>query len=509
MEDLKLTMQNISICAEGPCSTVEQPIDCDITLPDYCTDIQKILKCMAVTGISSVAVSGNRIMAEGSVTVRVLYLDDNEEIGTYEQSVPFAKYVEESDLQSVVFTDCRAKTGYMNCRAVNQRRVDIHGAVILDFYTRVKRDTAVITGDLSEDLEKRSCNLKIANSAADAGRFFAVTEVENLKDRPAVGSIIRTGSYALVNEVKVIKDKALVKGDLLVTLTYTSKSSSSIERYDTRLPISQIVDAAGLDENEIIDTSLRVTQLNIIPKVDATGEYKLLDISARLVAEMHAYSECEFSGVTDAYSLKDAIVPEHADVPVLKYVEKIEDSILVNSNLDISESECSDVLDIWCCDSSTSYKFSESTLEIYGSATVGLIGKSADEGYNFFERTVDFSYTKTYESIESVHCMPKVLFTGQSAAKNSSGGFDVRLEASLKVDVFAQEKLKLVTDIKVSEGETIHSDEGAAVVIYFASQGESVWDIARRYNTTVVSVMTENELADDILQKDMMLLIPR
>lgn len=56
-------------------------------------------------------------------------------------------------------------------------------------------------------------------------------------------------------------------------------------------------------------------------------------------------------------------------------------------------------------------------------------------------------------------------------------------------------------------GETTVERESAAV-IYFASKDESVWDIARHYNTTVSLVMEENELSEEILSADKMLLIP-
>ncbi len=509
MEELTFQKQNIAISLSEPCNAVEQPIDCDITLPDYLKDIQKILKCVAVPGVASVSTSGNRITAEGSVTVRIIYLDETNCISTYEQGIPFAKYVEVSDLSGAVFVDCTAKTGYMNCRAVNQRRIDIHGAVSLKFITRMRQEVAVVTDRVSDDIEKRSILMKIANPVADVGRYFAVSEVETIKERPPIAAIVKTSAYALVNEVKVIKDKALVKGDLLISVSYTTQNSTQIEFYDTRMPISQIVDAPGLDENEIIDTFLRVTQVNIIPKADGTGEYKLLDISVKMLAEMHAYKECEFSAITDAYSTGRELALEICEVPVLKFSEHISESLVVTNNLDLPEIECSDVIDMWCSDLTTNYGFKDGILEIYGSATFGILAGATDDSCTFYEKAIDFSYSRNLSDAVDISLTPSVTLTGQNTVKNADGGIDIKLEFSIAANVFTREYISLVTDISESEGNVRKCDDGATLVIYFALSGESLWDIARHYNTTVGAIMSENDMTDEVLGCDTMLLIPR
>ncbi len=48
----------------------------------------------------------------------------------------------------------------------------------------------------------------------------------------------------------------------------------------------------------------------------------------------------------------------------------------------------------------------------------------------------------------------------------------------------------------------------SSLVICFCSGGERVWDIARKYNTTVEEIMSENELTSEEIPEKMMLIIP-
>ena len=66
----------------------------------------------------------------------------------------------------------------------------------------------------------------------------------------------------------------------------------------------------------------------------------------------------------------------------------------------------------------------------------------------------------------------------------------------------------VVTTISVDEEKPKERDKDIALTIYYADEGEQVWEIAKRYNTSVEQVMSENDLAGDVVEKRGMLLIP-
>lgn len=111
---------------------LEQPIECDITLPEYLPDIQRVLKCSLTAHISSVQKTGDRVTADGTGRLSVLYMSDTGKLQCLEQGVPFSRFFEN---RAVEECECcvRAKTEYVNCRAVSGRRLDIHGSISITF----------------------------------------------------------------------------------------------------------------------------------------------------------------------------------------------------------------------------------------------------------------------------------------------------------------------------------------------------------------------------------------
>ena len=132
-----------SVCANEVIfnETAEQPIDIEFTLPDYLPDINRILKCRAISRISSKGINGSTISVDGCVTVTIIYSDSNNCLYSYEYQYPFNKKFEATnDIEGAVL-QCKTRCEYINCRAVTGRKVDIHGAS--GIYLKAKRKIAM------------------------------------------------------------------------------------------------------------------------------------------------------------------------------------------------------------------------------------------------------------------------------------------------------------------------------------------------------------------------------
>ena len=68
--------------------------------------------------------------------------------------------------------------------------------------------------------------------------------------------------------------------------------------------------------------------------------------------------------------------------------------------------------------------------------------------------------------------------------------------------------ISFITGIKVDETREKKREMQSAMTIYYADAGESIWSIAKRYNTSISAVMEENNLEDEFLPEKKIVLIP-
>ena len=104
-------------------------------------------------------------------------------------------------------------------------------------------------------------------------------------------------------------------------------------------------------------------------------------------------------------------------------------------------------------------------------------------------------------------CDPSVKIDGITA--NITAANTVSVKAELRVCGTLLEKITIdtITDITVAENSS--KGRRMPITIYFPCEnGECLWDIAKRYNTTVSAIAEENGISGDTTENLKILFIP-
>ena len=71
----------------------------------------------------------------------------------------------------------------------------------------------------------------------------------------------------------------------------------------------------------------------------------------------------------------------------------------------------------------------------------------------------------------------------------------LKAELQINCSVFSETEIDIVSEIsELRESEKVM---GSAITVYFPNCEETLWDIAKRYNTTVESIVLENNLVGE------------
>ena len=488
-------------------ASAEQPVDCDVTLPDYCPDIMRILRCTITPGIATAGASGDRITAEGTAVVRVIYVSDSGRISCYEQTVPFSKSVNVSGLGEDVCVRAAASTQYCNCRAVNQRRADIHGCIAISFTATAIKKQEILCGVNGAGVQLKKKSMKVSDMICRLEKMFVLNEVKELdEDSPAVLRILHTRACARVSEVKAITNKILLKGEVWGKITYCTEDGQ-VCCVEHTMPISQIIEAEGIDENTNNCVHLDVCSFETVPKADSAGEMKLMDITARVTAFVTACCEKELETVCDAYSTEYEADCEKQMMSLETLSGTFSDICLCRGTIEAPEA-VADITDVWCTGVTEKAFIVSGKVKISGSLSLCVLYQSADSQPCMAEKAIDYEYERDV-SIQGANarCEPWV-YPGECVASAAgSGKIEIKAEINISAEIYEVSEDRIISNITVDESKARQST-AAALTIYYSEEGESVWNIARRYNTTVEAVMNENNLDSETVGSRRMLLIP-
>ena len=74
--------------------------------------------------------------------------------------------------------------------------------------------------------------------------------------------------------------------------------------------------------------------------------------------------------------------------------------------------------------------------------------------------------------------------------------------------VYGHRDINLITDIIIDEGSSNHTENDSGVVVYFPETNESIWEIAKRYNSVVGEIKELNLITEDTVNASKGLIIP-
>ncbi|MCD8026448.1 MAG: DUF3794 domain-containing protein [Clostridiales bacterium] len=491
-------------------TVAEQLADVDLTLPDYCPDIEKILKCTLVPKIQSKSLSGGQLQVDGYCIVNVLYVESiKKTIRCCEQSVNFSQCfsVKETPDNAVIVT--KTKSEYINCRALSPRRLVMHGAFSLYAKVYSTAEIQIYSPDSDKNVEVRRTAVRCADLTSFCQEQFNICEEVSVSDKPAIESILRSDLSVSLSETKAVTGKLMINGEINLKMLYlTDIESGETGKIDYLLPFNQVIDCEGIDENTINCVACDVMSYDIRLKNDVLSEKPVATVDVKLCVTEEGYVINDETVITDAYSVFCASKPEFEQLKIASEVMPAARTHMEKTAVKIDDGKISRILDIYADYVSAEKSFDEDGLKINGKINICILALNEDNMPVFIERSADYSHSASVgEEFNAADCVEA---RAASISYRLSDDSTIEIRCELKISAFAvkYDTLKAVKSVELFEDKPIKTDN-CALTLYFAQEGESLWDIAKSHNTRLDILAEENSTDKQTLEHPQMLLIPK
>lgn len=508
--ELQIQKQTLSVNEIVFDSQTEQPVEADILLPDYCPDIQRILHCDLCCLIRSAHGEQQRITVEGELRLNILYVSDSGMIRGIDHKQPFTRHLDSKTALYDPMCEVHCKVDYVNCRAVSSRRLELRGAVTLRVRA-INCARAELVSDcsgLGVQLKKSTVTLDGCLSAVENN--FSVHEELELGNHQPVAQILSAKMKAILTDHKCISDKIVTKGELKLQLLYLPLSADEKEapqELEYSIPISQIVNAGGAGEDSRCCVSLEISGWDIQPKPDLDGEMKVLSVDAQVRAFASVHQEQEITLVQDCYSTVCPMTFEEKQLSFLNFVSCLQESHRMKETLSAANNvQC--ILASWARVKDLQSRQSEEGILISGSLSLMALVLDCDGVPQVCEEVVNLEHTIPLSSQQRGLLFRMQLLPTSVEAVLNNGQPELRCQLQLSGCLYSVERQSGISSIRADESCRLSGREDCALCIYYADADESVWNIAKKYNSSVTAIMEENSLDHDILPQRTMLLIP-
>lgn len=497
--DTTLQTNTIACYKKGYTSVCAAEETGETVVPDRMPDIGMIANTGACVLLRSKEATDGNVTMQGEIQVSVLYIPDGESgLRALSVSLPCTASFDSPEITQECIPVGTMRVCGVEARLLNPRKILVKAEVVTELTCFIRGEASYCKGESGSvgSLTQLHCTTaKFSTVAAVCERTFVVADEYALPSSAAGGEVVRKNVQFRVEDVKTIANKLIVKGTVLSEVLYATETGIETASFGT--VFSQIVETDSEDITPDARVSLMPTGMYY--EVISGENGPTLSVELHGVCQVAVMAQHEIEFVSDAFSNRCACDVEYSPINVVAQSR--------------ASTQRETVRDTIPCKSAVSQVR-------FATCTMGKVTVSGDT----VNVRVDVELCVAYENgvDDCVSRRMEVNFQGDGEAPSilsadvvrctdvyaipSGNGVEIRfaVEADLRTETVCE--LETVCAIHLDEEHPCVQDRPSLTVV---RGGGSLWELARKYGSTVDLIRQINELEDDIVPQGSVLFVPR
>ena len=490
----------------------ENTTECEAIIPDYFQEVYKVVRAEATPRVRDRRIENDRLVVEGVVEFRILYLpEDGKTLRSFSHAEDFQQVFVVGNMRPGCHVRVRTKVEYVGCRLLNPRKAYLKAVLSIAVKVWAQRELEAVKYSETETTHMQKKDVLVFDLISTAHKSFRISEDLDLyKGETGDGYVIKSEVGILFEDAKLISNKVIAKGAATLRTLFCSGPDNPPEVAEHSIPFSQIIDLEGVDETCDCEISFEVTEVKTLLKDNITGSSCIMQVEVGCSAYARAFKNQWVTLSQDAFDTTCEVTLESKSVTLERYLEKVEGVAMVKDTVPSAE-PIESILDVSAFPEISGVAYDGKELTISGTVETLLLGVSAQGDIVNLEKSVPFSHTAALSSpAEHIRCEPDASLSSASYVIAGDNSVDLRIQLDVEALVFASSTEPVLTNITAGEEKQVEKENLPVLTLYYASKGERVWDIAKRFNASPSSIRSANKIADDdTVEEGKMLLLPR
>lgn len=493
-------------------------LDDDFIVPDSKPDILKRITDCGEIVIEGLKAGDGKASVNGRLKFSMLYRTDGAgaPLDCMDGSIEFGETVNVPGLTSGDTLKCSSSLEDLSISIINGRKISVSAIIALEVYgenTYVSPAAVEIENSDVCCLKKNIGLLAMVENKRDILRIREQYELS--ANKPNIGNVIWSSPELRNVETKPASDELIVRGEIhLFAMYFPEDDDENIQYVEETLPFMGKLPMPGADERMVADVSVTPSQKIISVKPDYDGEPRVMEAEFVLDLDIKLYEEQNVALITDVYSVKKKLEPT---VDAAQYDEllirnhqrcRMGEKLRVND----TRNKILQIISSTAALSIDDISVVEDGLMVEGAAKVNIlyISDSDTDRIGFITKELPFSQKIDAPGIEG-DAFYTVRTDVEQLGVAMLGGdeLEIKLNAGMDALILNPRSTPIITEVEETEQDYGAIKRLPGICGYIVKPDDTLWDIAKRYYTTIERIMENNKLASENLKPGMKLLITR
>ena len=515
---MDLLMKNIHMCRQTKRTSTQITLDDDLNVPDIRPDVEMIIQSRERVNLEHTRVENGKLYVGGYMDVSILYMDDTKERQLFrlDTKLNFDECINMENLETGDNVRIRYETEDLNVTLINSRKLAIRGLLsvevsvdeIYDLSAAVEVQTPVV-------LCERRKRLDLMQLEVQKKDIFRLKETAAIPaNKPDIREILWDYIQIRNCRIQLREGKLGIQGLVFFFVLYRGEDEKKSHQWlEQTIPFEGELACSGCVSGLIPEVELLLTQSSLSVREDTDGEMRLLHLEGVLELEIRLYRNEEVEILEDVYSPEKQLEVTVSEEQYERLVMKNESRCKTTGKIRIHSAKPR-ILQI--CHSNGTVKIDQTRIlsngiQIEGALLVSILYISSDDAMPFavLEGSIPFSHVADVPGItEDCRFTLSGSLDQLTAAMSDSEEIEVRAQICLNVMAVQPLKQECIREIEEKDYTLEQLQAVPGFTGYFVQEGETLWDIGKKYFLTPSQIAEVNGLeTEEIKAGDCLILM--
>lgn len=468
------------------------------------SDEPKILKVLNTEGdvtVDNIELQKDKVKVSGYLNTRTLYMGEEENrIYSKNYKLDFKEDISIEGIKEDMKAEVIPNIENIDYRLLDDKNIEIKSVITLDGKI-TKSNTIDILKDINGEKGIQVLKEKIKYNEV-VGENTSTTIVKDafelVEDLPDIIDILRVDIKAFEKEVKVVEDKVIVAGEIKGSIMYLGDDDvNRVNHINHEIPFTHFVDISGINKEMDYNVKVSSQEPNCEIKEDINGRSRVVDIESLIKIDAKVFESKEKEITIDTYSTDKKFDLSKEIVKVTENIGSTTNKETVKGVIDVSDDDeiIKEIYTVSVKPMITDTRIIDSKGIIEGIATADMLYLGEESGEIRSIRS-DFPF-KSYIDMEGIddNMDADIDMILESIEFDKISSREVEVESKIKINAAINriKSIDIVTEAIELEDE-VNENKRPSIVIYTVKPNDTLWDIAKNYNTTIEELIEVNEI---------------
>lgn len=481
-------------------------VEKDMIVPDAKPDILSTICTSGEVCVYKKEVLDDKIKIDGSVNACIMYLADNSEdkVRGINACLDFSENISVTNCKEGMDENIELKLKSIECKVINGRKIGIKATieVFIEIYSNenVEIVNNIENNDniqmLKEDINVNSL-VGIGETKIYSKENISIQEIDNLAE------ILKSEVMICDKDIKISYNKVLTKAEAKIKVMYLTEDNR-IGIAEGKIPIVGFIDIPNVTDGNICNSNYEIK--NIVMKPNSTEEHSIY-VEMEVQVKCMVYEEKQINLIQDMYSPCEKLSFTKKQITTMINIRKIQETQKVKEIVSVNDIENKKLIDadVKAEVSNTGRMSDSKTYD--GELTCNFT--FLDDNMNVELKTVKIPFEHSFKDIsENCNSNFDLQVTNQDFIVQDGGNISCNIDMLANGTISENKTLNIIDDVQSEDDDD--NAEDYSVVVYIVKKGDTLWNIAKRFRTTVDFIVRTNGIENpDVIDVGQKLYIPR